>query len=538
VLTELRVRELGVVEDLTLTLGPGMTALTGETGAGKTLVVEALHLVLGGRPAPGLVRAGAGEATVEARFVTGESELVLARAVPAAGRSRAWVDGRMATAAALADAARGLVDIHGQHDQQSLVATSAQRRALDAFAGLDRGPRRQARQRLEDLDRRLAALGGDEQSRARELDVLHHQVAEIEGAGLDDPDEEAALAAEEERLADLARHREAVAVALAALRGDDAVEGPAALGAGDLLGRAGAALAGRPALGQWAARLVAAQAELDDVASDLRAVLEEWHDDPERLSQVQARRRHLTDLRRKYGTTLADVTAFGRAARARCSELEHAATTADALAKERAAAAAALAREEEALAALRRAAAPRLAAEVAGRLHDLAMESARLEVSVGGTAGDDVTFLLGANPGEPAQPLSRVASGGELARTMLALRLVAAGGPATMVFDEVDAGVGGAAATALARSLAEVAEDRQVVVVTHLAQVAAFADWHVVVEKTTSAGRTVTAARAIDGAERVLEVSRMLSGRPHSATAQAHAEELLATSTTGGRRHE
>ncbi|MGH9092494.1 MAG: DNA repair protein RecN, partial [Acidimicrobiales bacterium] len=173
---------------------------------------------------------------------------------------------------------------------------------------------------------------------------------------------------------------------------------------------------------------------------------------------------------------------------------------------------------------------------VVGRLRELAMPAARLEVSVGSGAGDDVAFLLGANPGEPARPLARVASGGELARTMLALRLVAAGGPATMVFDEVDAGVGGAAALALARSLAEVAATRQVLVVTHLAQVAAFADRQVVVEKAARGGRTVTTATAVEGPARVHEISRMLSGRPDSATARAHAEELLATSTTGGGR--
>jgi DNA repair protein RecN (Recombination protein N) len=536
VLTELHVRDLGVVEDLTLLLGPGMTALTGETGAGKTLVVEALHLVLGGRPAPGLVRAGASEATIEARFVAGDDELVLARAVPATGRSRAWVNGRMATAAALSEAARDLVDIHGQHDQQSLVSTSAQRRALDGFAGIDTGPHRRARQRMEDLDRRLAALGGDEQARARELDVVRHQVAEIDAAGLDDLDEEVALATEEERLADLSAHREAAWTALAALHGGG--EGTTGDGALDLLGRARSALAGRAAFEVWAARLDAVQAELDDVAGGLRSAAEDWLDDPARLALIQARRQHLADLRRKYGATLAEVVAFGRAAEARAAELEAADRSARALASEREDAAAALAGEEESLARLRRAAAPRLAEAVGGRLRELAMPAARFEVEVEGSAGGGVSFLLGANPGEPVLPLSRVASGGELARAMLALRLVAAGGPATMVFDEVDAGVGGAAAVALARSLAEVAVARQVVVVTHLAQVAAFADRQVVVEKSTDGGRTVTAAREVDGAQRVLEVSRMLSGRPDSATARAHAEELLATSTTGGRRHE
>ena len=183
-LTDLRVRDLGVIEDLTLRFGPGMTALTGETGAGKTLLVEALQLVLGGRPPPGLVRAGAAEALVEARFVVGETETrdLWPGPIPAAGRSRAWVDGRMVPVTALAEAGRDLVDIHGQHDQQSLLAPAAQRRALDEFAGTDLGPRRRAVGQVEEIDRSLAALGGDGPQRARELDVLRHQVAEIEAA--------------------------------------------------------------------------------------------------------------------------------------------------------------------------------------------------------------------------------------------------------------------------------------------------------------------------------------------------------------------
>ncbi len=551
-LSELRVRDLGVIEDLTLHLGPGMTALTGETGAGKTLVVEALQLVLGGRAAPGLVRAGAAEAVVEARFVlpgiegeadpAGEEgvEVVLARAVPASGRSRAWLDGRMVPVTALVEAGRELVDIHGQHEHQSLLAPAAQRRALDLFAGSDLAPRRAARQLLDGIEERLAALGGDVHQRAREADVLRHQCAEIAAARLDDPDEEAALAAEEERLADLSAHRAAAASALAELEG-----GSTEAAVLDLLGQAAGALAGRPAFGEWSDRLRAAQADLGDVASDLRGVVETWEDDPGRLADVQARRRLLADLRHKYGTTLAEVSAFGAAAADRLAELEGAAVTAEALETERVGALTVLAAAEDALGRMRREAAPRLAAAVEERLHTLAMAGARFEVAVDAEgAGDGVRFGLGANPGEPVQPLSRVASGGEMARAMLALRLVAMGGPATMVFDEVDAGVGGTAALALARSLREVSHGRQVLVVTHLAQVAAFADRQVTVEKASRRGRTVTTAAERTAQDRVVELSRMLSGRPDSTTARAHAEELLsaagepAASTTGRPRGE
>ncbi len=341
-------------------------------------------------------------------------------------------------------------------------------------------------------------------------------------------------------MADLSAHRAAAASALAELEG-----GSTEAAVLDLLGQAEGALAARPAFGEWSNRLRAAQAELGDVASDLRGVVETWEDDPERLADVQTRRRLLADLRHKYGSTLAEVSAFGAAAADRLAELEGAAETAEALEAERADALAALAAAEDELGRTRRDAAPKLAAAVGARLHTLAMAGARFEVAVdAGGAGDGVRFGLGANPGEPVQPLSRVASGGEMARAMLALRLVATGGPATMVFDEVDAGVGGTAPLARARSLREVSHGRQVLVVTHLAQVAAFADHQVAVEKASRSGRTVTPAAGRTGRDRVVELSRMLSGRPDSDTARAHAEELLsaaaepAASTTGRPRGE
>jgi len=543
-LTELRVRDLGVIEDLTLELGPGMTALSGETGAGKTLVVEALDLALGGRASPGLVRAGADEAVVEARFVVrdpstdgAEREVTVVRNIPATGRSRAWVDGRPAPVSALAEAAGSLVDIHGQHDQQSLLAPAAQRQALDAFAAVDLAPMAAARADLRAIDVRLAALGGDDQQRAREIDMLAHQVGEIAGASIVDVDEESALIAEEDRLADLGAHRAAAAAALEALEGSDGAGETSALGQ---LARAAAELAGRSPFATWTERLRGALAELTDVTTDLRRVVETWEDDPDRLADVQGRRRRLADLRRKYGGTLAEVAAYGTQAEARLGELEGAGAAAEALGTECMVAERALAVAEAAVLAVRRGAAPELARAAGERLQGLAMPGARFEIEVGGQAGESVRFLLGANPGEPVQPLARVASGGELARAMLALRLVTLGGPSTMVFDEVDAGVGGAAALALGRALREVAEGRQVVVVTHLAQVAAAADRQITVHKTTRAGRTVTGASVLSATGRLVELSRMLSGHPDSAAARAHAEELLALvraaspSTTAG----
>ena len=375
----------------------------------------------------------------------------------------------------------------------------------------------------EALRLRLAELGGDEHQRARDADVLAHQIHEIERAALDDPDEDDVLVIEEERLSDLAAHRERAGAALAALDADGV-----GTGALDLLGAAAAALDGRAALAELDRRIRSAQAELSDVATDLRSVVETWDDDPQRLEAVLARRRQLTDLYRKYGGDRAAVIGFADDARERLKRLRHAEEEAGELEGERRAMEEELATAERTLLSARLDAAPVLAAAIEARLGDLAMAGARFAVEIEPAgAGEVVTFLLGANAGESVRPLAKAASGGELARTMLALRLVAPGGPSTMVFDEVDAGVGGTAALALARALHEVGRHRQVLVVTHLAQVAAFANRHLSVRKVEEAGRVTTAAEAVAGPERVVEISRMLSGHPDSRRAQAHAEELL-----------
>ncbi len=532
-LSELRVRDLGVIEDLTISFSPGMTVLTGETGAGKTLVVEALQLVLGGRADVGMVRAGAAEALVEARFVADEGrgggapagpdadgEVILARSVPAEGRSRAWIDGRMASVRALGETAASLVEIHGQHEHRTLVTPAAQRDVLDAFAGTDLSRVRALRSQLRALEDALAALGGDDQQRAREADVLRHQVQEIAVAQLEDAGEEQSLRLEEERLADAGAYRESGLLATELVGGD--------AGALDLLGRAGTALAGREGFEAARARIVAAAVELADVSRTLRDDVEGWEDDPNRLAEVHERRRLLADLRRKYGEDLAAVMAYGESAAARLAALEDAEGEAARLGAEQALRRRELTEAEGEVRTTRAAAAGTFGERVAARLGDLAMGGARLEVEVAPTGtGEPVELLLGANVGEPVQGLARSASGGELARAMLAIRLVALGGPPTMVFDEVDAGVGGAAALALGEALHEVSGDRQVLVVTHLAQVAAQADAQISVVKRASKGRTVTTATTVDGEERVTELSRMLSGHPGSDAARAHARELL-----------
>src|SRR5580692_5655541 len=256
-LIELRVRDLGVIESVALDLGPGMTALTGETGAGKTLLVDALELLVGGRADPSLVRPGATEALVEGRFTIDDDEVILARAVPAQGRSRAWIDGRMAPVSALVEAGARLLELHGQHSQQSLLDGPAQRRALDAFGDIDLAPLTAARAARRALVAELEALGGDDRARARQADLLRYQLAEIDGAGLEDPDEEITLAAEEDRLSEATAHREAAAAALAALDGGD----DRARDVIDLLGAARASLAGRGPLAELNRRLASLQAD-------------------------------------------------------------------------------------------------------------------------------------------------------------------------------------------------------------------------------------------------------------------------------------
>ena len=540
-LTELHVRDLGVIESATLTLGSGMTALTGETGAGKTLLVEALELLVGGRADPALVRTGAEEALVEGRFlVPGEdgeqTEVILARAVPAQGRSRAWVDGRMAPVSALAEAGRRLLDLHGQHAHQSLLDAGAQRRALDLFGGVDTGPLVAARARCRDLETELAGLGGDDRARAREADLLRYQLGEIDAAELADADEDVELAALEERLAEAGEHRSAAAAALSTLDSGDAELG----GGGavvDLLGAARASVEGRNPLHKVSERLHALQAEAADVASELRTIAETWEDDPERLEAVRARRQLLRDLARKYGDGVAGVLDYAAGARRRLAELEGVEERAAALQGELAGALEDVGAAAANVADARRRAAPRLARAVQERLRVLAMPHARVEVRAeGADPADDIVFCLCANPGGTALPLTKVASGGELARTMLALRLVLTEAPPTMVFDEVDAGVGGEAAGAVGHALAEVATRHQVLVVTHLAQVAACAQRHHAVRKEVAAGTTRASATALEDDDRVVELARMLSGHPDSDAARRHAQELLAPTGRTGRR--
>jgi DNA repair protein RecN (Recombination protein N) len=568
-LAELRIRDLGVIDDARLEVSAGLNVLTGETGAGKTMVVDALALLLGGRADPGAVRAGRPAALVEGRLQTGddaqvaaalatagvddeEGEVVVARQVLVEGRSRAQLQGRMATVAAVADVVRPLVEVHGQHEFQDLLRPGVQRDLLDRYAGeAVLGPRAAFAagwRRLRAVTRELDELVARAREREREIDLLRHQLEEIEAAQVR-VGEEAELAAEAERLANAEALQQSAALAHQLLEDDEDA------GAATALGAAARAVHGPGAhdraLGELAERAQSLAAEVGDLASSLRAYAEGVLVDPGRLEEVNVRMALLRDLERKYGDDEEAVLAFAGKAAARLAELEGGTLRSEALEAEAAELRSDLAGTGAALTAARQQAADRLGEALRAELADLAMPSARVEVAVEQDPDDDglevdgrclaatedgldrVDVRLAAHPGAPLRPLGRAASGGELSRVMLALRVVLAGvdRTPTLVFDEVDAGVGGRTAAAVGRRLAQLARRHQVLVVTHLPQIAAHADRHFTVEKHSAEGTTSTDVRLLDDAGRVGELSRMLAGMEGSGLAQAHAEELLAAAT-------
>jgi len=528
-LVELSIENLGIIESSRLTFDSGFTAFTGETGAGKTMLVEAIGLVVGQRADVSVIRDGAEEARVEARFVTsgpdGDVETILCRVLHREGRSRAYINDRMATVATLAEVGQGLVDIHGQHAHQRLMSASVQRDSLDAFGKVDTSALREAREAVTQIDANLAALGGDEKSRVREIDLLSFQCEEIENAGLSRPDEDQALSREEDELGDVVRHQEAL-LKVSALLSDDG-------NAVDLLGQVSRSLSPISSMSEIRERVENLLAELNDISHTVRGAAENSEENPERLEEIRLRRQALRDLVRKYGDTIADVMAFGAEARTRLNELLSYSERVQELESSRANALKVLHSRQLEVGRQRRKTAPGLAAAVEKRLRLLALPHATIQVAVGDEgsdpSGEAVLFMLAANPGSAPMPITKVASGGELARVMLALRLVLTTDPATMVFDEVDAGIGGAAAVAVAQALRELGTDHQVFAVTHLAQVAASAHSHIVVSKSVKSGKTYGRATKVLQEDRVGEIARMLSGGIADESALTHAQEILNT---------
>ena len=569
-LTELRIRGLGAIDDVTLELGDGLTVVTGETGAGKTMVVTGLTLLFGGRADPGRVRAN-GRAGVEGRLALpadspvweraadagadpdDDGTLILARTVSAEGRSRAHLGGRSVPVGVIAELAEGLLAVHGQSDQLRLSRPAEQRRALDRYAGtahlelLDRY--REAHTRWRQLAADLERRRGRARELAQAADVLRHGLEEIDTVG-PQPGEDDELDTQARRLSDADALRAAADEARTALVGD--VTGD--LGedlpqdATAALAIAERALAGSddPTLVMLAQDLDDAVAVVSEVAGQLASYVADLDADPARLAEVLDRRAAITALVRKYadvGEGVAGVLAWAEDARRRLDELDVSDEALEALEAARDAARAEVDELGAQVSAGRRAAADGFAAEVGAELAGLAMKSARVSFSIesdpaapGPEGVDEVALLMAAHPGAPPRPVHKGASGGELSRVMLAIEVVFAGADPVpvMVFDEVDAGVGGQAAGEIGRRLARLARRHQVVVVTHLAQVAAFADTHLVVDKSpdTGAGVTATDIRAVDGEDRVRELARMLSGLADSDTGQAHARELLAVAAT------
>jgi DNA repair protein RecN (Recombination protein N) len=575
-LAEMRIQGLGVIDDATLELDPGLTVLTGETGAGKTMVVTGLTLLGGGRAEASRVADGARRAVVEGRFTADDAALAVAdevgaetdddgaliavRTVGADGRSRAHLGGRAVPVGVLARLAETALAVHGQNDQLRLLRPAEQRALLDRFAGdAVGGPLRQyraVRVQWQAVAAELVERRDGARRLAQEADLLRHGLTEI--AAVDpQPGEDRELTGQARRLAAADDLREAAAAARAALAGGDAMdsESGAALGAVALVGEARHRLAGSgdPELAALDPVLGDVLAQLDDVAGELTGYLDRLDADPERLERVLTRQAELKALTRKYAADIDGVLAWAAQARERLARLDTSDEALGALAARRDALAVELAGHAATVTAARTAAARRLAAGTTAELGGLAMPDARLLVDVtrrpaaegasdvlrvgsatlaaGADGVDEVELRLVAHAGATPQPLHKGASGGELSRVMLALEVALAGADPvpTMVFDEVDAGVGGRAAVEVGRRLARLAARHQVVVVTHLPQVAAYADRHLLVDKARSPGAPARSrVRTLDEGERVGELARMLAGLDDTDTGRAHAEELLA----------
>jgi len=564
-LTTLRIQGFAIVDQVEVRLGPGLHVLTGETGAGKSLLVNALHLVLGGRMSAEVLRDGAEEASVEALFELpaghpvfarleaggvpppegrGRAELLVRRTVARGGRGRAFANGCLVTVGMLEGAMRGLVDVSGQHEHVSLLDEGTHLGLLDAFAGLGEGllaAYRDEFRAVASAVREKAALEADEGERARRLDYLAFQLKELEAAD-PRPGEDRELERERKLLLSSERLREAARAAEGLAYGEEgsATErlSRAAKGIADLA-------ATDPRLEAPLALLRSAAAEAEEAGRELSRYAEALGGDPERLAEVEERLDQLRTLARKHGGSLEAALSRREAMRL---ELEGAAGSGErllALAREIAERGPRLAALAARLSAARREAARVFARGVQRELEALAMGRCVLEVglappeggveiaglALGPEGAERAEMRIAPNPGEPARPLARIASGGELSRVLLAVKrsLMRADPVPTYVFDEVDAGIGGAVAEAVGRLLAEVSRERQVICVTHLPQVAAFADRHHRVEKRVAGGRTWARVEALEGEEeRRREVARMLAGSAVTGSALEHAAALIA----------
>ena len=556
-LRELRIENLLLIERAELRFDAGLNAITGETGAGKTVLAHSLDLLLGGKPRSGIVRPDTSEAWVEGcfdfdpalredpelaelleRVPAEESEVVLARRVSAAGRSSAFVAGRAASAADLRALGTRLLAFYGQHEHRKLTLSSAQADILDGSAGEKhlelRDRYREAHARVGAIERELAEISEREGARERDLDLLRFELAEIDELA-PDPGEHSELTAERDRLRGVEGLREGSSEALVAIAGEADDDGViAALGAAEsALGRAGGVDRDLDGL---SSRLAAAALELGDVAAELRAYAEGLEADPERLEVVEDRLEALDRLTRKHGGTIEAVLEHAERCRAEIERLANAGERAEALGTDLTAARADRAELAAELTAGRRTAAAKLETRVAAELAELAMDGASLRVALeehqagfGAAGAETVELMVSTNPGMPLSPLGESASGGELSRVMLALSgLGPAADVSTLVFDEIDAGIGGKVARRVGERLRALGAGRQVICITHLAQVAALANVHFRVEKASAEGTSRATVERVDGEALVTEIVRMLGADDADAAAGEHARELLA----------
>jgi DNA repair protein RecN (Recombination protein N) len=559
VLHELRIENLLLIERAELRFGPGLNAITGETGAGKTILAHSLDLLLGGRARPQIVRPGAAEAYVEGAFAlpagllddpdlaelaerlpADADEIVLGRRIGASGRTSAFVQGRSATAADLRAVGSHLVSFYGQHEHRKLALASAQLAILDGFAGsghLERRARYVASHATAvGLERRLAELREREGTRERDLDLHRFELAEIEAVG-PDPAEEAELATERERLRHAEALRGAAAGALAAISGAEEEGGGARALAGEAEAAIRAVAGVDGELDQLADQAASVAVELEDLAAGLRAYADRVEAEPGRLDAVEERLEALDRLKRKHGGSIEAVIDHAQRCRDEIQRLEHAGELTGELDAQLARATAE--REELAgeLTKARRSAATELQSRAVAELADLAMDGATLEVVLepqpggfGPSGAETIEMRIATNPGIPPSALKEAASGGELSRVMLALTVLGGGGPdgGSLVFDEIDAGIGGATARAVGERLRALGQDRQVICITHLPPVASVAHTHFRVTKEVTDGATVASVEHLEGEELVAEICRMLGADRGDEAAARHARELLA----------
>src|SRR5712692_2546845 len=547
-LLELRIKDFAIIDELTLSLEPGLNVLTGETGAGKSILIDALGAVLGDRAGPNLVRAGAEKAQIEASFSRpadlpqeleldqADDVLILSREIGANGRGTARVNGRTLPLSLLQAAGRALVDVHGQSDHQSLLRPATHLQFLDRFGGLAERRQQMAAlvRDLRQVRQELARLQGDAREMARQQDLLRFQVEEIEAA-TPAVGEDEELASRRSVLANAERLREATASALAALN-DEGRALDSSLAAAKLLADASRLDA---SLADHSAQVEAAAGQLQDASRDLARYLDHIEADPDELQRVDDRLDLTRSLKRKYGENLEEILAFADRARSQLTDLMGADARVEQLhAEERQLLDQAWAAAED-LSAARSAAAETLASEVEAELNELNMAGARFQALISRREGDDalqptgiddMEFLLAANRGEPLRPLAQVASGGQASRLMLALKSAFSAVDETpvLVFAEIEAGVGARGRHIIGHKLRALAEHHQVLCITHLAPVAALAGAHFRVRKLARNDRTGTAVDRLAGDARLEELAEMLAGQPVTDAARASARELLA----------